>query len=105
MAAVADALPRACSSVARAISAMELVDDAHDLADLLRARGELAQGGLRFVDGLLDAMHAVDRAGDRFASFVRRVLHVARELARASRRLPDLLGRGVHLHHRARGLD
>ncbi len=79
----------------------DLVDDAHDLADFLRALGQLAQRHLGFVDRLLDAAHAVDGATDSLAAFVGGVFDVARQLARLFRRLADLLGGGVHLHHRA----
>ncbi len=82
----------------------DLVDDAHDLADLLRAFGEIAQRHLRFLDRDLDLAHAVDRAFDGRAPFVRGIGDIARELRRLSRRVADFAGRRVHLHHRRRGL-
>src|SRR5207237_8631077 len=73
----------------------DLIDDADDLADFLRAIAELTERELRFLDGDLNLAHAVDGAFDRLASFGRGILHVPRQLRRLLRRPPNLLGRRI----------
>ena len=81
------------------------IDHPDDLADFFRPLRELTERALRLIDGAFDAAHAFDGAADGVSPFACCLFHRSCELRRLPRGLPDLLGRGIHLHHGARRLN